>query len=83
MSKYDPLHKYLAGQTARRLTLQMQEIDQILGNRLPASAHNHEAWWSNGTTHHHTQCRAWMENDYHTVYVRDTIRKGYIQFEKQ
>lgn len=30
-----------------------------------------------------TQCRAWMENGYHTVYVRDTIRKGYIEFEKQ
>lgn len=31
MSKYEPLHKYLAGQSAKRLTLEMQEIEQILG----------------------------------------------------
>ena len=83
MSKYEPLLKYLAGQSAKRLTLEMQEIEQILGEQLPASAHRHVVWWSNGTTHHHPQCRAWMENGYHTVYVRDTIRKGYIEFEKQ
>ncbi len=83
MSKYEPLLKYLAGQSAKRLTLEMQEIEQILGEQLPASAHRHVAWGSNGTTHHHPQCRAWMENGYHTVYVRDTIRKGYIEFEKQ
>lgn len=82
MSKYAPLQNYLAGQTAERLILPMQEIEQILGDRLPVSAYCHGVWWSNGTTHHHPQCRAWMENGYRTVYVRDTIRKGYITFEK-
>lgn len=78
MSKYEPLHKYLAGQSAKRLTLEMQEIEQILGEQLPASAHRHVAWWSNGTTHHHPQCRAWMENDtipcmYWIRSARDTL----------
>lgn len=78
MSKYEPLLKYLAGQSAKRLTLEMQEIEQILGEQLPASAHRHVAWWSNGTTRHHPQCRAWMENGYHTVY-----KKGDLPFHRQ
>ena len=82
MSKYEPLYKYLACQTAKRLTLRMQEIEDILGDQLPNSARRYVAWWSNGTTHPHTQCHAWMENGYHTVYVKDTIQKGFIQFEK-
>ena len=83
MSKYEPLQKYLGSQSAKQLTLRMKEIEQILEDHLPASAYRHVAWWSNGTTLHHPQCRAWMENGYHTVYVHDTIRKGYIHFEKQ
>ena len=81
MSKYDPLNRYLSGQTRKSLMLQMKEIARILGDKLPESTHRHGAWWSNGTTHH-PQCRAWMDNGYQTVNVKRTIRQGYIEFKK-
>ena len=82
MSKYEPLREYMEGQTNNRFILQMEEIEQIIGEKLPPSARSHAAWWSNGMTHHHPQCRAWMDNGYRSVNVKDTLRKGYIEFEK-
>ena len=83
MRKYKPLQDYLACQTAKRLTLSMQEIEKILADELSASAYRHVAWWSNSITHRHIQCFAWMESGYQTVHVKDTIRNGCITFEKQ
>lgn len=83
MSKYEQLQKYLAAQTAKRLTMQIGEIEAIIADKLPASAYRYVAWWSNGINHNHTQCRAWLESGYRTVCVQDTRRSGYIIFEKQ
>jgi len=82
MGKYTPLQKYLEAQTAGKLTLRMEQIERILQDALPASAYRHVAWWSNGVTHRHVQCLAWMESGYRTVGVDQTIRSGYIQFER-
>jgi len=61
MSKYDPLGKRLEQQTGQSLTLDFEEIEEIIGGALPDSAKRHDAWWSNedpGQTRH-VQCKSW------------------------
>jgi hypothetical protein len=57
---YAPLRTYLEQVGESRVLLTFAELEQILGRRLPASAHNHRAWWGNhvGT---HSHARSWLE----------------------
>ncbi|MEK4106882.1 hypothetical protein NST28_22550 [Paenibacillus sp. FSL R10-2791] len=56
MSKYAPLERYL---NQASITLSYNEIEQILGFKLPESAYNREQWWSGQTTEH-TQAKSWL-----------------------
>jgi len=63
MSKYQPLHDYLTNlpATSADVTLRFDEVEKILGDRLPASASLHQAWWGNeAKTKTHTQAQAWL-----------------------
>jgi hypothetical protein len=68
MSKYEALPQFLdrvAGSTQR---LSFGQLERILGFKLPASAYEYEAWWSNnGTGHSHA--RAWLEAGWRTEAV--------------
>ncbi|MGO9060394.1 MAG: Swt1 family HEPN domain-containing protein [Candidatus Binataceae bacterium] len=59
--KYRPLYDYLSRQTDD-ITLTFDEIEEILGEQLPPSAANYQAWWANedpyGTMM--VQKRAWL-----------------------
>ena len=58
-SKYYPLFEYLEQQPdTGLLELSFDEIEEILGQELPASASNTRAWWANSQT---TQGMAWQE----------------------
>jgi hypothetical protein len=74
MSKYEPLQQFLAsvGGTVHRMSF--REIEQILGFKLPKSAYEHEAWWSNNATGH-SHARAWMKFGWRTQAVDLTGRK--------
>ena len=48
MSKYEPMESYLAAQSESPVTLTFAQMEEILGFKLPPSAYNHRAWWSNG-----------------------------------
>jgi hypothetical protein len=41
------------------------EIEDILGFKLPSSAYEYEAWWSNNATGH-SHARAWLKSGWHT-----------------
>jgi DNA-binding XRE family transcriptional regulator len=57
--KYDPLFEYLKEQPdSGLLELSFAEIEQILGEELPASAKVTRAWWANSKS---TQSKAWQE----------------------
>lgn len=60
MSRYDPLRDYLRTQKLTELELSFQEIEQLIGGPLPASAQRPQ-WWANvrdpATTH--VQREAW------------------------
>jgi len=56
--KYLPLKKYLATLNDNIIKLTFEEIENILGEKLPNSAYTHSAWWSDGG---HDHSRAWTE----------------------
>lgn len=83
MSKYEPLYKYLIKQTAKRVTLKMEEIEAIVDFKLPNSAYKYSAWWSNSKAKGHPWCRTWTDAGYFTVDVQKTIFRQEIIFEKE
>jgi hypothetical protein len=48
MSKYAPLENHLSGLEENSITLSYEQLEQMLGFKLPNSAYKHRAWWSNG-----------------------------------
>jgi len=60
MGKYEPLYKFLLHRREKSLTLSFQEIELILGDKLPPSAYTAVSWWE-GTSSHSVQAGAWGE----------------------
>ena len=61
MSKYDPLGEFLAQGCGDAITLSFPQIEQLVGEPLPASAHDHRAWWANESDGPHVQAHAWLD----------------------
>ncbi len=78
--KYTPLGAYLAAipQGQSDITLSFEQIESILGDKLPPSAHEHRAWWSNETDGQHVNAHAWMD----AGWTADTVdqERGVIRF---
>ncbi len=62
VGKYTPLEKHLASLPSdkRDVTLSFEYIEQIINDKLPASATKHRAWWSNEKDGVHVSAHAWM-----------------------
>jgi hypothetical protein len=68
MSKYEALPQFLAQLKGVTHRMSFREVEHILGFKLPASAYEYEAWWSNnGSGHSHA--RAWIEAGWRTEAV--------------
>jgi hypothetical protein len=78
MSKYEALPRFLA--TARGATQRMSfaEIERILRFKLPKSAYEYEAWWSNNPTGH-SHSRTWIDAGWRTEAVDLAARKVTFQ----
>ncbi|HSZ75217.1 MAG TPA: hypothetical protein VK779_10390 [Rhizomicrobium sp.] len=74
MSKYKPLTAFLEKQKAQEIPMTFEEVAQILGEPLPASAYKHPAWWANETTGH-IQAKAWLEAGYETEQIDQAGKK--------
>jgi hypothetical protein len=59
VSKYDPLQQFLQQSATDELTLGFAQVEQILGDKLPASAFQHRAWW--GNDQYKVQSIAWSK----------------------
>ena len=66
--KYDPLRLYLRQQTQTRVTMTFQQIEAVIGGRLPASARKHRPWWANDARGH-AHAGAWLGEGYRTEEV--------------
>jgi hypothetical protein len=76
MSKYDPLLHHLSGSRGP-VELTFDDVEEVLGCVLPASARRYPAWWSNsGGTH--VQAQAWMAAGYRTEDV--DVAAGKVRF---
>ncbi len=74
MGKYEPLSRLLSRREASRVRMSFNEIEKELGFKLPRSAYEYEAWWSNnGTGHSHA--KAWLESGWRTEEVDITGKK--------
>ena len=65
MSKYDPLKQFLVDSGADCITKNFDEVTEIIGTKLPVSAFQHRAWWSNNKTNN-AMTQAWLEAGYIT-----------------
>lgn len=67
MSKYEPLGKFLSGQSRERIPMTFAEIERLLNDSLPPSK-QHRAWWSNNPLNN-VMTRQWLEAGYETEAV--------------
>jgi hypothetical protein len=65
MSKYEPLQQFLVTAHGEIQQMSFRDVERILGFKLPKSAYEHEAWWSNNTTGH-SHARAWVDFGWRT-----------------
>ena len=65
-SKYNPLYDHLVSANDDVVSLSFEEIEDILGFDLPASAHLYQAWWANEREGTHSHARSWLDASYET-----------------
>jgi len=60
--KYAPFYNYLKNLDPNRrdITLPFEKIEEIIDDKLPYSARNYRAWWSNEQNGQHVHAHAWM-----------------------
>ncbi len=69
--KYRPLYERLHALGDDRWDALFEDVEAVLGFRLPASAQNHAAWWANETSTHSHAC-AWVAAGFRTEDVNLT-----------
>lgn len=69
--KYLPLSKHLMSQPQfmGRVEMTFEEVQRVIGDLLPPSAHRYSAWWANDHTRH-VQASAWLGVGWRTEKVR-------------
>lgn len=79
MLTYEPLEKYLFNAGSDVIAMTFAEVEQIIGAKLPPSAHKRNEWWSNNATGH-SQAKAWLNAGFETA---DIDRKnGTVVFKR-
>lgn len=83
MGKYDPLHSFLqaAPPHLEELTLSFAQIEQILSKSLPASAFQHQAWWSNpSTSTQHPHAQSWLAAGWRVAGLNQ--QEAWVRFQR-
>ena len=58
--KYEPLTEFLRRQPGSRVRMAFDEIERVIGAKLPPSATEHRAWWSNNAENN-VMTKAWKD----------------------
>lgn len=78
--KYELLLHFFKEQTSQYVVLTFDELEEILGFKLPKSAYVYSEWWSpNG--HHH--CQAWLQSGYDVINIKEGICNKKITFYRK
>jgi len=80
MAKYDALCVYLKSRSGSVVQLSFEDIDRVVGG-LPASAHNHRAWWANERDGRHVQASGWLDAGW--VVDEVSLQAGTVRFRQR
>jgi hypothetical protein len=75
--KYDLLMKYFETLKGDKVILTYDDIEKIIGFKLPNSAYQYSAYWSVSKTH--TITRSWIETGWK---ITDLKLEQYVEFTK-
>ncbi|MCY3545023.1 MAG: hypothetical protein OXH22_13445 [Chloroflexi bacterium] len=81
--KYGPLYEHihrLDKSGVREWQASFTEIEKIIGDTLPPSARQYNAWWSNDTTGHY-YAQAWLSLGWRTHSLN--LAQETVSFERQ
>jgi hypothetical protein len=68
LGKYEPLTEFLKKQSAREVRMSFAQVERVIGEKLPASAQHHRAWWSNNPNNS-VMTKAWLEAGFRSEQV--------------
>jgi hypothetical protein len=72
--RYQPLTAHLRSQRSEQVRMTFADIERVIGEKLPASASNYRAWWSNNPSNNE-MTRAWLEAGFRSEQVDISGRK--------
>lgn len=75
--KYIELLKYFENVNETSIRLTFEEIESIIGFKLPPSAYKHEPYWHPSKTH--TITKSWVDNGFKMFHVS---LGEYVEFKK-
>ena len=68
MGKYTPFSDFLRQQEAAEVRLTFEQIEAIIGAKLPPSSKQYRAWWSNNP-HNSVLTKVWLDAGFQTENV--------------
>ena len=74
MGKYEPLTEFLSKQPVNEIRMSFDQIERVIGDKLPASAQHHRAWWSNNPNNS-VMTKAWLDAGFRSEQVDMQGRK--------
>jgi len=72
--KYEPLTEFLRRQSRAVVRMSFDEIERVIGAKLPPSAMHHRAWWSNNAENN-VMTKAWKDAGFESEDVDMTGRQ--------
>jgi hypothetical protein len=81
LGKYERLYQNLTKKEKEvsRLTLSMNEIEEILEFKLPPTTYKYPAWWANELEGSHTHAQSWLKSDWKTTEVKPGSQVTFIK----
>jgi hypothetical protein len=80
MSRYEPLAQFLDRRPEKFWKAGFDEIANVLGFTLPASAYRYPAWWANQNGKGHSQTSGWLDVGWRTSKV--DLKKQEVTFQR-
>jgi hypothetical protein len=74
MGKYQPLGDYLRQQGTELVAMKFEDIERIVGSKLPEKSQLHRPWWSNNPNNN-VMTKVWLDAGYRTEQVDMASRR--------
>jgi hypothetical protein len=74
LGKYEPLTTFLSKQSVDEIRMSFDQIERVIGRKLPPSAQRHRAWWSNNPSNS-VMTKAWLDAGFRSEQVDMESRK--------